>query len=92
MARSFQVGGDPLTGGRHFLVGEGAVLGFPFGNGRQPVADEECPPRGLRHPRGDADAVLLGGGHDSGVDVGADGDGQLRGGLSARHAASLPPQ
>jgi len=73
------------TGGLQFLAGEGAVLVFPFGDGRKPVAHDEGTAGCCGHPGRHADALGSGSGDYLGVDVSIDGD---RGSASASVIAS----
>ena len=68
---------DTLASGGHLLVGEATVLGLPLGDGGQPIASQERPPRCPRHPGRDTHALGGSGGTDTIVDVGVDGDRKL---------------
>jgi hypothetical protein len=54
------------------------MLGLPLGDGRQSVTDEQRPTRRPRHPRRNADAIGSSSVDDTIMNVGVDGDGQLR--------------
>ena len=75
-----------VSRGVEFLSGQGAVVGFPFGDGSEPGPDPQGPPGGGGHPCRDADAFGGGCFDDLGVHVGIDGDGELGGRVTARHA------
>jgi hypothetical protein len=51
---------------------------LPFGDGREPIANQQRPTRGPRHPRRNADSFGCGSVDDTIMNVGIDGDRQLR--------------
>lgn len=54
------------------------VFGFPFSHGLQLVADEQCTPGGIGHPRRNADAIVGRGSDDLPMHVGVNRDRQPR--------------
>jgi len=59
-------------------LGEWSVLGFPFGDGSQAIANEQRATRCVRHPSRDAETFGGGSVEDTIVHIGVDGDRQLR--------------
>lgn len=72
--------------------GQGSMLSLPFGDGSEPIANEQHPTRRVRHPGGDAHTLGGSGVANAVVNVSIDGDRQLRRWLSSRHDRSVLPR
>jgi hypothetical protein len=65
-------------GGAELAFGQCTSVCLPLGDRTDAVSKQECTPGSVRHPRRHAQAVLVGGGHDAGVNLWIDGDREFR--------------
>jgi hypothetical protein len=79
---------DALTCGVKFLRSKRSILGFPLGYSHETFPELESMPSRRSHPGRHTDALSLRRGDHLGMNLGIDGDGELRGRVSTRHEAN----